>query len=81
MRGESSIQVFPNPADDFATIQLNGIDEPYTVRVTDMTGRLMMEERGNRSTIGITTNNWPSGVYAVSIETSSIKLNRKLIVR
>lgn len=81
MRGESGVQVFPNPADDFATIQLNGIDEPYSMRVTDMTGRLMMEESGNRSTIGITTNNWPSGVYAVSIETSNIKLNRKLIVR
>ncbi len=71
------LKVFPNPANDFLTIEYN-TGKSVDIRIFDLMGREMynMTAKGGRSYVDI--SNWATGVYMVEIDKMEM---RKLIVQ
>jgi hypothetical protein len=75
----------PNPADDMATLELDGLDRPVTMMVLDVLGQVVYEENfnpaQNRRSI-INTSAMRNGIYFVSIADNSRTLRTlKLVVK
>jgi hypothetical protein len=75
----STISVYPNPVSDITTIQ---IPEEYknttsTVRLFDISGKLISERQGNGFQFQISVKNFDKGMYFVEIETGSGKVFKK----
>mgnify|MGYP006140367393 CR=1 FL=1 len=72
--------VSPNPATDFTTINVTGIDGA-TMKIVDVLGNVIAKESIS-GTKKLDLTNYRNGVYFVMIEAPGIKsINRKLIVR
>ena len=78
----SPFNVYPNPAKDYFTISLNGIENP-ALSMYDMKGNLVYENYTNESLIRLSTYpNFGRGVYIVKIEGDNQRLyHQKLIVQ
>lgn len=64
------IQVYPNPATDFVTIQKGEAlpNKPRSLVVTDVIGRRLFSESNVSPQTIIDVSQWPSGVYIIRIE-------------
>jgi hypothetical protein len=78
-----NIDLFPNPANDLVTLQVNGlVKENLTVELTDMTGRVVLEKViPAGSTIAFfETQALNAGDYLVRIKSSDNAIVKKLSV-
>lgn len=78
-----NINIFPNPANDIITIQVNGLlKDNLLVRLYDMMGRQMAQTRINAgSTIAFfDTQTLYSGTYLLVVENGSNTLTQKVVV-
>lgn len=72
------LRVYPNPADNQAVLQSN---QEGQFRIFAMDGRLMLEGRlepGKRKSIY--SNDWPSGVYLITISGDQYHATQKLVI-
>jgi hypothetical protein len=75
-----SMTISPNPAADYAIINVTGIDGA-TMKIVDVLGNVIAKEAIS-GTKKLDLNNFRNGVYFVMIEAPGIKtMNRKLIVK
>ncbi len=75
-----SMSISPNPASDYAIINVTGI-EGATMKIVDVLGNLITKE-AITGTKKLDLANYRNGVYFVMIEAPGIKtMNRKLIVK
>ncbi len=75
-----SFSMFPNPSDEFVSIQMNNTEKGL-VKVVDLLGNLIYSESIIAS-LKINTSDFKNGVYFVTIESEGLKLaSRKLVVR
>jgi hypothetical protein len=78
----SSINIYPNPAADHISIDLEpGIENP-TIKLYDQTGKLHLQEilTGNNRSVNV--SRLPQGAYILFVETPrSMNLGRVMIVR
>lgn len=68
--GKVQVHLFPNPADDL--LQISGLpatDEPITIEIIDMAGRVMLQQTWNQSAIDVAQ--LADGVYSLRISSSS----------
>ncbi|MBK8557489.1 MAG: HYR domain-containing protein [Lewinellaceae bacterium] len=67
------VQIFPNPAAEFAFIQTNGINEPYALSLSDATGRILMEAACDSGAVPyrLDLSEFPSGLLFVKIRFSN----------
>ena len=81
----TSMGLYPNPADDFTVIRLEGTtaDENIVVEVIDAAGRLVNVQtartQGNETNIRLDLSNYAYGVYTISVTTSNERLVQRLI--
>jgi hypothetical protein len=69
--------VFPNPANDF--VHLSGVDFiPSEISLTDISGRLILLNSSNNSTIS--TSNVPAGLYFLQVKDQSGRVHQLKIV-
>ncbi|MEZ4826958.1 MAG: CocE/NonD family hydrolase [Bacteroidia bacterium] len=77
--------VYPNPAEREAVIHPGRkVAGEIAVRVTDLAGRIVMEDRAADFSSGeymLQTGNWPEGLYLVEVITSKDRGAAKLMVR
>lgn len=80
----SNVAVFPNPAKNNATIELNLVqNETITVNVLSVMGQTVYSQTltnlsaGNQ-TISLNSENWSNGIYNINISTSNGNISRKL---
>ncbi len=81
---ENNIEIFPNPASDYININTgdiqNGTD--VVIQLIDMTGKVLVT--GNFVTgydeIRLDLNNYPSGLYFVSLSTEGDRVTKKILV-
>lgn len=71
--------IFPNPADDFVYIQNESREEILVVRFTDTAGRILSFSNPQLPTIAI--SDLPSGIYEMTILTTSSMHSQKIIIR
>tara|TARA_B110001450_G_scaffold13655_1_gene12854 strand:- start:1248 stop:2378 length:1131 start_codon:yes stop_codon:yes gene_type:complete len=69
----NDVIIYPNPANEILTIQSNNLISP--ISIYDITGKLVLQNRGNSNEIILDISNLKSGLYLIksSIENSSIK--------
>lgn len=72
----SIVSVFPNPAASFVQVQEVGY-----VTITDVNGRVVYSAWNENDAAVITTENWPNGLYYLSVQNSSGLKTCKLMVQ
>lgn len=78
---DNIIRVYPNPANDIINIEKDNSDF-VTIRLFDMTGRVVLETSGNGMTIQISSSSLPEGIYNIVMnangwqKTGKIAINR-----
>ncbi|MEE0918306.1 MAG: T9SS type A sorting domain-containing protein, partial [Bacteroidales bacterium] len=73
--------VYPNPAEDKATISVNGLMNATKIVVSDMQGRILLSDDMTESTYELNTSNYASGVYYIRIVSGNAVNTQKLIVK
>lgn len=78
----TGVELFPNPASDFATITFTDNNMSYTVSVFDMTGRKVADYfTENKNSVKIETGTLEKGIYFVNaIAGNSKSYSGKLII-
>ncbi len=70
--------IYPNPAT--ADITLNNVSHGSTIKVIDVTGKLIYFEKVRSTSLIIETNNWSNGMYFIQIENEGAIAQKKLII-
>ena len=78
----SPINVYPNPASDFVTIDFtNSLNNELShIKIIDLTGRKVYESSGTAASMKISTVEFLKGVYLISIRKGDEMYNSKLII-
>ena len=76
----ASIQLFPNPADQFITIitDLTGLNE--SLIITDVFGREIINERKNSNNFIVETQSFSEGIYLIKIVNGKNSSTRKFVI-
>ena len=81
-RSVSPINVSPNPASDFVTINFtNSLNKELShVKIVDLAGRNVYESSGTATSMKISTLEFLKGVYLICIRKGDEMYNSKLII-
>ncbi len=74
---EITFDIYPNPTTgNFIVESITGVD---TIKVTDLTGKIIFNYTGGESKVIINLNDYSNGSYIVEVTTESKTYNKKLI--
>jgi hypothetical protein len=84
-KSKPSLEVFPNPASDFAAVKVSAPSNTNAIlSVTDIVGKTVWTKSIRMSTaeehVYIDINNLRSGIYLVKLETENYKVEEKMVV-
>jgi hypothetical protein len=79
--GQSFISIFPNPTKSFLKIQTKSLAEglSYTIRLTDMVGRMFYSTEETQPECIVDMNNYKSGTYILIIKIGDESTEWKII--
>jgi hypothetical protein len=82
LANELQVNLYPNPAQDDATMEIVGLDQDAKIVISDLQGRILSQDNINAGTTRYTVNvsNLASGVYYIRIVTDKAVSTQKLIV-
>jgi hypothetical protein len=75
--GIPSFNLYPNPANDQVIVNAK---TPYTLTITDLTGREMLNSTISDQTHSISLSDFPNGIYIVTVIQSKTKTSQKLVI-
>ncbi len=76
-----SLNVAPNPADNFVNINMTGVNKA-NVKIVDVLGNVVYKEMVAETTKKVDVSRFKNGIYFITIESEGIKpTTRKLIIR
>lgn len=73
-----AVKIYPNPAKNVLNIELPKYSKDFTVVISDMTGKLVLESK-NKNEINI--SGVESGNYMVTISLNDEKISKKIIIK
>ncbi|MCH3923518.1 MAG: T9SS type A sorting domain-containing protein [Bacteroidales bacterium] len=78
-----SISLYPNPANEQTTLQINNLNSDAKVIMTDVAGRIIKTDNiaKGQSSLRLNTSNLSSGIYYIKISSNSFTQTKKLIVK
>lgn len=71
--------VYPNPANDYITISLQGIEGDVSLRIYDLQGRLVKETYLENLDSEIDISDLASGLYIISIDEEKMPISKRFI--
>ncbi len=78
----SSINLFPNPADDHLTIDLGSHNEEVQVTIADITGKVVYTTLATETQrVEVNTKDFAEGIYVVQIQAGVFLGAKKLVVQ
>ena len=82
LANQIAVQLYPNPASDNATLDINGLNQDAKIVISDLQGRILSQDNINAGTTRYTINvsEMTSGVYYIRIITDNVVSTQKLIV-
>ena len=81
IKQEVSVSIAPNPATDFVSINLNGI-ETAAIKIVDVLGNTVFRDSYFSGVKKIDVSNFKNGIYFVMIESNGIKtMTRKVVIK
>ena len=72
--------VYPNPAHDQLNISLPGVAGEYSVKITNLLGSVVYQEKSSKQNLGVNLANSARGVYFITVETKTEKVTRKIVL-
>ena len=79
---ESNVLVYPNPSSESFQITSNKlIGQNANVLVTNMQGQEIYNGKTANGQLSVNTAEWTAGVYLVSVKSSGLNFNTKVVVR
>ena len=80
--GALQVSLYPNPAQENATMEIVGLNQDAKIVISDLQGRILSQEAISAGTTRYTVNvsNFASGVYYIRIVTDKAVSTQKLIV-
>lgn len=78
-----SMNVYPNPAEDFAIVQFEGFEGQVQVTVTDMQGKIVYKQSqtGNGNSIRINTSNFAAGLYFIKVQNDKSSMVDRIAIQ
>lgn len=78
-----NVAIFPNPASDFVTLQLENIEEGTVAHVTifDLTGKQVFNMQSNSNLQTIDVSQFARGMYVIHVNTATENFVQKLQVK
>jgi len=75
--------IYPNPADDYITIELDSYDyEDARITIINQLGQIVVSHTTSTfSTTNINVGNYPTGLYQVSVATEKDIVNKSLLIK
>lgn len=70
---------YPNPANNFITINTNGLSDHYTVRITDVLGKVVYTDEAG-PVKKIDTGDFKNGVYLISVMEKGVTIQTRRVV-
>lgn len=78
----SHVCLYPNPASERVTLQLQGLTGTRNLTITDLVGREMLRQSIQKETFTFSVSSWPKGTYFLKvIDYDGTIATRKLMVR
>ncbi len=77
----ATLQVFPNPAQNTATVQFDGTFEQAHIAVFDITGKQILSDNMTNSTYLLQVEPYTPGIYLVVIQSGNNYFTKKLMVK
>ena len=78
----SSINLFPNPANNHLTIALGSNNKNVEVAIADITGKIIYTTTANETNkIEVNTGEFAEGIYIVKIQSGEFIATKKLIIK
>ena len=82
LANQIAVSLYPNPASDNATLDINGLNQDAKIVISDLQGRILSQDNITAGTTRYTINvsDMTSGVYYIRIITDNVVSTQKLIV-
>lgn len=77
---DHSVSIFPSPAKDFMHLKVNNVSGEYSLRIMDVTGRVLLEQSQITNNRQIDLRSLPGGYYLLQVEGKGWRSNSKLVV-
>ncbi|MBX7094118.1 MAG: T9SS type A sorting domain-containing protein [Flavobacteriales bacterium] len=77
----SSISIYPNPAEDLFMISFASVHQSKIITVYDAIGNKVYSESVNGNVSTIDVSQWSNGVYVINVSIAGYQFNRRLIVK
>ena len=77
-----SVNISPNPADQFVIVDIQSPDTVATIKLLDITGKVVMEEVGGSNFLKarLDTGKLNPGIYSVTVESRSHKFSGNVVI-
>lgn len=78
-----NLSVYPNPAHEQINVMLTGSLAPVKIKLTNLLGALIYEEKANFSSkekLSINVANNPKGIYFLTVESNNEKVTKKIVI-
>lgn len=76
------LTVYPNPVAQVAYVEVRGdVNQPFTLSVFDIKGKLLLEEKGISGSqyFSVNLSNEPKGEYQVILQAQNIRATQKIL--
>jgi hypothetical protein len=79
---QNQVLIYPNPASDQVTVDLTtmSIVGNVTIRVVDLSGRMISETQTSAAITMLETSQWQKGTYLVYIQSGENRVVKKLVI-
>lgn len=78
--GKMQIQVYPNPASDFVNVVIDKTMLGSELKITDVTGRVVMAVQLQTTNYKLETTRFERGVYFIEVKTRGSEWKQKLVL-
>jgi hypothetical protein len=76
---EDQLNVYPNPVTDVLNVQWNNTSEAASLSIRDLSGRLILSERGGNGNAAIDLSELSSGNYILELQTQTGTLRKHIV--
>jgi aminopeptidase N len=74
---KDSIFIYPNPVTDL--LQIRNMEEGSLIKITDMNGKIVFEQKSNSSNLFIETDKWAHGTYVIQVQGNQKQTKGKIL--
>jgi hypothetical protein len=78
-RSAPTLQVYPNPAQGSVTVKVPVIGEPFSIRLFDLQGNLVINVE-SKETIDLDVSGFSNGIYYLSVGNEKYHASQKLVI-